>query len=180
MNISRGKKVYRPFPKDSDSELEESPTGLDHPDSLESPGTSHLRPLTRSSIKPRLLFANASETAETPLTAPVDFKVGKPGGFNTPMKKLIEPLTPPATKSTSKSAGQKVREDGHAQHNLAMDVDQTVLEPFPERKKKVSPFDGWARTKAGVGAPKGKKREAEESRRDDGDDGKRIRSGTRP
>lgn len=180
MIISRGKKIYRPFPKDSDSELEESPTGLDDHDLLEGAATSHLRPLTRSSIKPRLLFANAPETTEKSLAAPVDFKMGKPGGINTPKKKLVEPLTPPATKSTSKLAGQKVREDGNAQHHLAMDVDETVLEPFPERKKKVSPFDGWARTKPGVGAPKGKKREAEESMRDDGDDGKRIRSGTKP
>ena len=175
---SRGKKIYRPFPKDSDSEQEDTSLALDNqPHSFEDTAISRLRPLTRSSIKPRLLFPNASRTAVKPITVTESSTVEQSESVVTPVKKSFEPVTPPATRQKSNPDSEQVEGETRSKGKLAMDVDDTETNTIGERKKKVSPFDGWARTKPGFAAPKGKKREAEELKRDDGDDGKRIRSG---
>lgn len=68
----------------------------------------------------------------------------------TPVKQTIfSPATPPTTVHATRSSTKKVPE---------------AVEAIPYKGKKVSPFDGWARTKAGTSIAiggKGKKREAE-------------------
>ena len=83
-----------------------------------------------------------------------------------PVKQTVfSPHTPPTTGHATRSSTK----------NTALD--SSPLEPqepvdvalYERRAKKVSPFDGWARTKAGAAAGgKGKKREADLMDQSDG------------
>lgn len=127
--------------------------------------SSRVRPLTRSSIKPRLLFPTPKqrrereaptiedEEATTDLEEPHD-EAEEEEQVTTPVKQTIfSPATPPTTGHATRSA-KKNKTPEHVDHV-----------PFP-RGTKVSPFDGWARTKtsssgSGGRGGKGRKREAE-------------------
>lgn len=155
---SRGKKIFRKFPDD----------GLDPDKTLENSEieTSILRPLTRSSMKPRLLFptpqqrqeriaaAIEDEEAPTDIEDHHDHEMTEPEGepVVTPVKAIFsQAATPPATGHATRSSTKKVA------------AEPTEAMPYEGKSKKASPFDGWARTKAGVGlsAGKGKKRDGE-------------------
>ena len=161
--FSRGKKIYRKF----------------HTDSSEHNGTNNLangerespliRPLTRSSIKPRLLFPPRQigpiiddEEAPTDIEDPQDLEMTDredETDVKTPVKaSIFSPPTPPTTGHATRAAMRKA----------AYDLPSDPLEPveavsYERRGKKISPFDGWARTKAGTSGSggKGKKRGAE-------------------
>ena len=171
---SRGKKIFRKFPEDGgepddgeDSEVE----------------STNVRPLTRSSIKPRLLFPTQKQTREreaantedeeattdiedhndTPMSDPEEEQ-----HVTTPRKQTVfSPATPPTT--------------GHATRQATKRTPEELVKPIPYKGKKVSPFDGWARTKAGsangtAGGGKGRKREAEAMEKADGARGnKKVR-----
>ena len=182
---SRGKKVYRPFPQDSDSEREDSPIAVDANQSsiMNDPDTSHLRPLTRSSIKPRLLFPNARQKAERTapdatdeeaLTEIEDPTLADPKRIVTPVKKSFGPATPPTTGHATRSTTQKLEAEKSSPDNDM--ADDSVILPYP--RKKISPFDGWSRTKPGTSAHRGKKRDAEHIEIGE-ENAKRVRSGSR-
>lgn len=166
--LSRGKKIYRKFPNDSsehndtinleDSERESSST----------------RPLTRSSIKPRLLFPRKQpghertvptiddEEALTDIEDPQDHEMTDPEDEKemvTPLNaSAFSPPTPPTTGHATRAGTKK------AAFGSPPDPPEPVEAVAYERRgKKVSPFDGWARIKAGTsgGGGKGRKREAE-------------------
>ena len=182
---SRGKKVYKQFPQDSDSEREDSPTMCNPSRStMNDPDMSRLRPLTRASIKPRLLFPTTQEDVESTAAAladedaTTDFEEGishQPSKAVTPVKKSCGPATPPNTGHATRSFTQKLRDEAHSPQDQHM-ADTDSHEPNP--KKKISPFNGWSRTKPGVGAPKGRKRDAGEMGKSGVDEAKRLRSGT--
>ena len=168
--------MYRKFPQDSDSECEDEPA--------EDPETSNLRPLTRSSIKPRLLFPTAKQQAERSAAtiaaeeAPTDIEdhaMTHPEGIVTPVKKSFAPATPPTTGHATRSSTKKARDATLS----PLDMESDGVAMPTEKKKKVSPFDSWARTKAGAsGTGKGRKREGEAMERNEGAGGKRVRSFT--
>lgn len=181
---SRGKKVYRKFPHD----------GLE-PDDTNKFGDierefSTMRPLTRSSIKPRLLFPTKQqiqertastiddEEAPTDIEDPQDHEMTDPEDEKqvfTPVKASgFSPTTPPTTGHATRAATKKA----------ALVSPSDPPEPveafrYERREKKASPFDGWARMKfgtSGVGG-KGKKREGEAMEKTEGVAGsKKIRS----
>ena len=137
---SRGKKVYRKFPDDDDDMDEET------------------RPLTRSSIKPRLLFPTPQQqrereadniSDEEATTEVEEAQDDQDVEVTTPLKQTVfSPATPPTT--------------GHATRSATKKADD--VEPVPLPRKKISPFDGWARKKASTspgGGGKGRKRQAE-------------------
>jgi len=153
--VFRGKKQFRKF---SDNEEE---GGLDEDEGgLESAvDSTSRRPLTRSSIKPRLLFApkveeppvisKSDEEAETDIEDHVreSFKEDRP---STPME-LVEdapgtpeaprfaPASPPATARTTRYGSKK--------------LDATPMKgKGAARGGKRSPFEGWRRTKSGAAA----------------------------
>ena len=165
--FSRGKKVYRKFPN----------YGSEHNDTNNSEGGDgepSIHPLTRSSIKPRILFptkqqidertrcAVDDEEAPTDIEDPQDHEMTETEGENqitTPVKvPTVSPPTPPTTGHATRATARKV----------ALESPSNTPEPaeavlYARRGKKVSPFDGWARTKAGTSGVggKGKKREGE-------------------
>lgn len=177
-NLSRGKKIYRKFADD----LEPEDPVWDDADTETSP---RLRPLTRSSIKPRLLFPTSTQHNERSLAnkedeeAITDIEELPPlpndsemtdlapetedEPLVTPVKaSFVSPATPPATGHATRSATKRA--------NL-----QSSSPPVPETAdtakflehqqiKKLSPFDGWQRTKAtapGYASGKGRKRVGE-------------------
>ncbi|KAL9126559.1 MAG: hypothetical protein Q9217_004403 [Psora testacea] len=183
--VFRGKKMYRKFPQGSDSEPEVTPTAaiLDATN-INDPETSNFRPLTRSSIKPRLLFPTpqqhnerdaAALEAEEASTDIEDHHVAQPEKVVTPVKKSFTPATPPMTGHATRSTTKKARDATMS----PLGIEEAGIELPAEKRKKVSPFDGWARTKAGVEAGgKRRKREADEMERQEGlTGGKRARSG---
>ena len=160
---SRGKKIYRKFPNDSSEHNDTN--NLEHSERE----SSSIRPLTRSSIKPRLLFPPKQtapivddEEAPTDIENPQDHEMTDPEDktvVTTPIKaSIFSPPTPPTTGHATRATTKKTEFD------LPLDPPEPVEAVSYERRgKKVSPFDGWARTKVGTsgGGGKGKKREAE-------------------
>ena len=166
--FSRGKKIYRKFPND----------GSEHNDTNNIEDSerqySTIRPLTRSSIKPRLLFpskqqirertesAIEDEEAPTDIEDPQDSEMTNPEEekeATTPNKaSIFSPTTPPTTGHATRAATKKAALDSPSEPPEPVEA-----VPFERRGKKVSPFDGWARTKAGTSGTrgKGKKRDGE-------------------
>lgn len=155
MDYSRGKKVFRKFPKEDDAD-EEDDSELE---------TGNCRPLTRSSIKPRLLFPTAKQREEREAANTDDEEATtdveelhddvmtdrEEEQVTTPVKQTVfSPATPPTTVHATRSSTKKAPE---------------AVDPIPYQGKKASPFNGWARTKAGTSTSaaggKGKKRDAE-------------------
>ena len=163
LTTSRGKKVYRKFPNDSSEHNDTN--NFEHSERE----SSSIRPLTRSSIKPRLLFPpkqtapiSDDEEAPTDIENPQDHEMTDPEdktAVTTPIKaSIFSPPTPPATGHATRATTKKTAFDLHVHPPEPVEVIS-----YERRGKKVSPFDGWARTKAGTsgGGGKGKKREAE-------------------
>lgn len=173
--VFRGKKMYRKFPHDG---LEYSDTNNRGDSERES---STIRPLTRSSIKPRLLFPTKQqihertvstiddEEAPTDIEDPQDHELTDPEDekpITTPIKaSVFSPATPPTTGHATRAVTKKAALDSPPDRPEPV---QAV--PYERRGKKVSPFDGWARTKAGMSGSegKGKKREGEAMEKNEG------------
>lgn len=194
---SRGKKVFRHF-ADNDDDATEEPTSPEpnlHQRSLRrQAGAAAERRLTRSSIKPRLLFPNEdqirereppTEEEEVDEEALTDIEVPVPtprkSKTATPSKptpsRFSHLATPPSTKRTKRVVDR-------APDAAALDVVVEEPEEMPkspvERKagkvKNRSPFDDWPRSKSGP-FKAGKKRDAPESPEPAPGSSKRTRSG---
>lgn len=166
--FSRGKKIYRKFPNDGSEHNNTSNFG----DTERDPFATG--PLTRSSIKPRLLFPPKKQLHERTdpsiddEEAPTDIEDSRDHEMSdlehgsqvtTPVKNSIfSPTTPPTTGHATRAAIKK------AVFESPSDPPEPV-EAVPSEwpGKKISPFDGWARTKAVTngGGSKGKKRDGE-------------------
>ncbi|KAI1494954.1 hypothetical protein F5X96DRAFT_422301 [Biscogniauxia mediterranea] len=162
--VFRGKKFFRKF-----SDLHE---GSSEPlDDDEAETTSH-RPVTRSSVKPRLLFpraakSNAVETTTTTtiedeeadtdiedhvfntthddhLEAPETPVKAAPEKVDTPEAPRFGPTSPPSTVRATRSTTKLLAEES----------------PMKKMGKPRSPFDGWRRSKSRA-EPHGQKREGE-------------------
>lgn len=150
---SRGKKFFREFSKSDGTEAEEQETsdgGVEH---------ELTRPLTRSTVKPRLLFPRrqpAEPEDDEALTDVEDTCVAfEPTNPQTPKKVYstptkmpgapkYAPVSPPDTKRTTRSTN-KLAPDG------------TLLKSTSGRQ---SPFDAWPRTKE-LKSPSASKRHGE-------------------
>ncbi|MCJ1391325.1 hypothetical protein MMC18_004188 [Xylographa bjoerkii] len=186
--VFRGKKIYRKFevdPDDHESDDMAVPTGQ---------GSTGHRPLTRSSIKPRLLFPTklqpdtehldisiTDEEAVTDIEDPhahdSDMTELAPEveeeALVTPIKPSFTPTSPPSTARATRASTKKA----------ALDSSPTGPEPVDAKPRFVvkhgrtaSPFDNWRRTKASAaGGGKGRKREGESLERG-ADESKRAKS----
>ena len=144
---------------------------------------SSLRPLTRSSLKPKLLFPStktkseqitAAVTDEEALTELEDQVQSRSDQIVTPIRSSFEPVSPPTTGHVTRSTTQQSQTNAPAEGNVS-----EAAEPPPLRRKKVSPFDSWQRTKASRSASRGKKRDADEMETIAAEEGgKRLRTST--
>ena len=169
---SRGKKIFRRF---SDPEDERSSSAATETSDV--PGQRSLRrqagaaahrPLTRSAIKPRLLFPSEDQLIEREqglddvdeeaLTdiempnapSPVKQK-GKVHELQTPTKTRFRLSTPPTTGHATRSVTKKATPapgtpiyDSEAEL-MSVGTDET----YPAKRSAKSPFDTWQRTKHG-------------------------------
>ncbi|KAI9874622.1 MAG: hypothetical protein M1830_009545 [Pleopsidium flavum] len=164
--VFRGKKVFRKFEDDAD-EWDES--------EITAASTSpRLRPFTRSSIKPRLLFETeeqrqartakavlVDEEAITDIEEQVevgDSEMTDVAGDTdaeslvTPSKDTFTPASPPASGRVTRKSVKEAPAPEPVQY----------VRTGTKSVKKISPFDSWQRSKSGVGlVGKGKKREGD-------------------
>ena len=171
---SRGKKIYRKFEADPDNHESD-----DMAVTTAQGSTGH-RPLTRSSIKPRLLFPitpkpemEQPETGITDEEAVTDIEdphahdsdmtelapETEEEALVTPVKPSFTPTSPPSTSRATRASTKKAA------------LDSSPMGPEPAEAKPrfvvkhgrtASPFDSWRRTKASAASGgKGKKREGE-------------------
>ncbi|KAE8353309.1 hypothetical protein BDV28DRAFT_133364 [Aspergillus coremiiformis] len=181
--VFRGKKIFRKFadPVDSDVDEDDDDLGLlaARPDLLDEDITTRVRPLTRSSIKPRVLFPTANDRApqsnhvsDVDEEAATDIEdhalvldVEKNADHPVDIEMKQRPVTPPPNAvETPHSPGATIRSlRPRAKRD---DVEHGKTPTVPETKKKrVSPFDGWLRKKqtAAPTGSKAKKRDAAET-----------------
>ncbi|KAI6082095.1 hypothetical protein F4821DRAFT_14143 [Hypoxylon rubiginosum] len=171
--VFRGKKIFRKFSTGEEEEAESTSQAED--EDIESEfGTAasrkRLRPVTRSSIKPRLLFppkkdkqpANTAAEYDEDEEAATDIEEHVLGDVEedqmeepvTPRKTVAEkPSTPVAPKFALSSPPTTVRT---TRTTSRVHLDDTPIKP----PKSHSPFDGWRRSKSRTG-PHGQKREGE-------------------
>ena len=147
-----------------------------------------LRPFTRSSIKPRLLFPSTAKADLADEEAVTDIEGQGPAGDSemtdmaadteeevlvTPTKNTFTPASPPASGyATRRSTNKPTAPAPEPVEYLLVDTRAT---------KKVSPFDNWQRGKAEAGSTgkgKGKKREGDVMERNIGSISKRVKSDT--
>lgn len=188
--VFRGKKVFRKFAADLEDDYDSIPgteTELDAETS-----SPKLRPFTRSSIKPRLLFPTDAQRQERSHAAVEDEEAvtdieelpplpndsemtdlapdTEEEALVTPVKEsFTAPTTPPTIGHATRAATRK------AKLNISPPEPAEGIGPFERTAGRASPFNAWQRTKATTsGAGKGRKREAGVLERDDG--GKRARA----
>lgn len=173
--------MFRKFAVDPDDDYDSIPENDSELNA--EPSSPKLRPFTRSSIKPRLLFRSHATVEEEEAITDIEELPPLPNDSEmtdlapeteeealvTPVKdSFTAPTTPPTTGHATRAATRKAKLDssppdpaeGHGQ--------------FGSTVRRASPFGAWQRTKTSAsGAGKGKKREADVLEKNDG--GKRVR-----
>ncbi|KAL8995291.1 MAG: hypothetical protein Q9169_004935 [Polycauliona sp. 2 TL-2023] len=172
--VFRGKKMYRRFTPDPDN-----PNQSSEETEIGGSTSPRLRPFTRSSVKPRLLFPTEKQRRERELAeeeALTEIEDDDPMGKKekkpiTPIKQsFAAPATPPTTGHATRSATKIAAIHNGANFPFGLSAPEVAIEGLPssgERRprKKTSPFDNWQRTKSGSsssGHGKGKKRGVEQ------------------
>ncbi len=174
ISLSRGRKTFRKFKPETE---DDDPTDLgllaSRPDLFDGSTIPRVRPLTRSSIKPRLLFPNAAQLAARESTADALSKrdtINKQDAI--PEEVAAEPsnagainleyppVTPPSrtivsTPSSPRVTGRSLRSQIK---KIESESEVTPSGPDAKAEKRISPFDGWLRTKSQSTPSKTKKR----------------------
>ncbi|ODH38617.1 hypothetical protein ACO22_02253 [Paracoccidioides brasiliensis] len=168
--VFRGKKTFRKFDSDTEEDDDETDQGLlaCRPDLLAEGGLPRVRPLTRSSIKPRLLFPTAPQRGTTPsLKSDHSQKAAGPvekceadehdeSRSNSDLPHASSkgvPITPPSkttvsTPSTSLTSGRSLR--SHIKEGQVALGSDTPSQTSNGTVTRVSPFARWTRTKSQV------------------------------
>ena len=182
MFSSRGKKIFRRFQEpDRDGEEEDNAsTGLSGTSEQRrlkrQAGAAAQRPLTRSAIKPRLLFPSEEQqrerergTDDVDEEAVTDIEMGNveitangtTEDLTTPVKDrfIHKPATPPSTtratrmKKAPTSAPEEsmtpIPEAEDEPEPMSVGTDESFASNMGGRGKGRSPFDSWTRTKCG-------------------------------
>lgn len=144
------------------------------PDLIDDSLTTNIRPLTRSSIKPRVLFPTAHKTEPPVVEEEEATDVEDNTASNEPAVNIVhqgadaqkEAITPEihSTATTPASPGATVRSLRSRNKHIAQDATPTASSS--KKEKRISPFNGWMRKKQQTPSPNGlasasKKREAD-------------------
>lgn len=175
---SRGKKIFRPFSSRSPDNTQPESAEIEQASLKRKAGASTHRPITRSLVKPRLLWPSEEQVAEkeareaarnkdeeadtdieeehAPLAVPQLAK-----DLITPAKKVsaqaAQIMTPPSSHRATRSASKKLSFLSNFDtipelHEPATPASPAAT-PMPQQKapaKKYSPFESWQRTKPTV------------------------------
>ncbi|KAL4896931.1 hypothetical protein BDV59DRAFT_82011 [Aspergillus ambiguus] len=179
--VFRGKKMFRKFtdPVESDAEDDDDDLGLlsARPDLLDSSVLTNARPLTRSSIRPRVLFPSINERTPEPQINHPDEEEEAATDIeehvlpddtaededNVPDIEMQQrPVTPPQNSAveTPASPGATIRS---LRPRTKKDITEQTPTASEVKRKRISPFAGWLRKKetpAAAGS-KARKRDAE-------------------
>ncbi|PYI34074.1 hypothetical protein BP00DRAFT_337403 [Aspergillus indologenus CBS 114.80] len=182
--VFRGKKMFRKFTDDVDScgeDEDDDDLGLlaARPDLIDESVAAKLRPLTRSSIKPRVLFRSAASDAQQDGTGEadeeaatdiedhlLDVEAEETDNTDLDLDMLQRCVTPPlrTTVASPSSPGGTERSLRSRIKRDSKEKSETPSTSGSETKRKrVSPFDGWLRSKQAppVVGTKAKKRDAD-------------------
>ncbi|OJD18085.1 hypothetical protein AJ78_01857 [Emergomyces pasteurianus Ep9510] len=164
--VFRGKKIFRKFDSDTEED-DQTDRGLlsSRPDLLEGASVPNVRPLTRSSIKPRLLFPNASrrvkargcsrfgdaekptnpeEICEIDVQDQINPNPDRPHPNNEGVPATPPPKTTLSTPSTPLTGGRSLR--SHTKEGR--DDIGSPSKHSSVTAIRVSPFDRWTRIKS--------------------------------
>ncbi len=170
----------------------------DHEESASGSSSRPRCPMTRSSIKPRLLWpteeqrkAREPKIDEVDEEALTDIEGAQPVSANgeadqslgapeagdrrvTPTMRSFTPASPPASGRATRASTRK----GAMDSSPLGPESEELTSRAPKRVKNNSPFDGWQRIKPGaVTTKKGRKREGEVLERNEGMTSKRAKAG---
>nr|POF03983.1 hypothetical protein CFP56_21739 [Quercus suber] len=156
--VFRGKKIFRRFGNADETNESSSGSELGQRSLKRQAGVTAQRPLTRSTVKPRLLFPSEEQLQqrtlaadqvdeeavtdiEMPNVAPVQGLEHNVAGFASDNR-----LTPPPTNLNKRSVSKKT--PMHSTPILEASPQSDAMDAtFP--KKSSNPFDAWPRTKSG-------------------------------
>nr|UBX54541.1 hypothetical protein [Aspergillus sp.] len=195
--VFRGKKMFRRFTDAAESDAEDDDDDLGllsaRPDLLDSSVLTDTRPLTRSSIKPRVLFPTNNERTPEPQSndpdeeeAATDIEdhmlpdeVAEESEDRVPDIEMQQrPVTPPQNSAieTPGSPGATIRS---LRPRTKRDVSERTPTASESKRKRISPFAGWLRKKEtpAVTGSKARKRDAEAEGSPGGPATKRTRGG---
>ena len=171
---SRGKKIFRKFQDTDEERASSAATDLSDAPSQRrlkrQAGVAAQRPLTRSGIKPRLLFPSEEQLAEReadsddideealtdiemPIASSSEKHNANAADLQTPAKQRFLLDTPPPTSRTTRSmdkqptAAPETPVVSEEANSTSFSIENS-LSGLPKRKTK-SPFESWPRTKAG-------------------------------
>ena len=176
MPTSRGKKIFRRF--DNADEDDVPSVGTEVSGTAEQRRLKHQagpaaqRPLTRSAIKPRLLFRPEEQLLEREQSADdIDEEavtdIEMPNASISPVKSTpavnrCKPVSPPSTHHTKRGKKKAPAsespnaptpipgEDSELTSSAGVDDSFTSTASFVGKRKTRSPFDTWQRTKTGM------------------------------
>lgn len=181
--------MFRKFNEPVESDGEEEDDGdlgllAARPDLVES-SLSDVRPLTRSSIKPRVLFPSAAKagTPQQDLPSDVDEEAATDiEDHAKDMDDAAEQTADPSESATTvapTSPGTSRSLRPRAAKREGVDQHETTPTTVQPARKRISPFDAWQRKKPAPAASgsKTKKREAEAVGSPGGPSTKRVRGG---
>ncbi|KAI1473062.1 uncharacterized protein F4812DRAFT_411414 [Daldinia caldariorum] len=165
--VFRGKRIFRKFSaiEDLDSDEAESESGEAELNGAES--RERLRPLTRSSIKPRLLFPTKGKNVAKPTTddeeAATDIEDHVFKDVDKDVEEEEKEIEVPATPTTkvTKKPGTPVSPPSTVRTRRTTFHAKADVSPLKVTKSRSSPFDGWRRSKSRATA-QGQKREGDE------------------
>nr|POF13228.1 hypothetical protein CFP56_10375 [Quercus suber] len=179
--VFRGKKIFRRFGDAEEANESSSGSELGQRSLKRKAGVTAQRPLTRSTVKPRLLFPSADQLQqrmlaadqadeeavtdiEMPNAAPAESHHDVAAAAAAPSG---DRFTPPPTNRSKRSSSKKT-----PMHATPIYEDSTTTDAmeatFP--KKSANPFDAWPRTKSG-------RKRAGDAPGEGSGSGKRTRSG---
>lgn len=158
---SRGKKLFRKFSNEPDEEADSDDLGLlaARPDLVDDSVDLHVRPLTRSSIKPRTLFEdfkkskNAVQEHNSSLTdeeAATDIEEHEdeldPRAESDTDPSHLTPIAKSNVATPTSPRGTSRETRSQASRHLHQD-DTPSYPPGTHKGKRISPFNGWMRKK---------------------------------
>ncbi|KAL3962565.1 hypothetical protein ACCO45_004088 [Purpureocillium lilacinum] len=155
--VFRGKKFFRKFAENESAEAEEEEgeaSGADVELEL-------TRPLTRSSVKPRLLFPskktdeNDVEDEEAVTDVEDMFMSDEPAVPQTPQKSSAVPAKTPEAPKYAPVSPPDTRRTTRSTNKLAPET------PMKKKSGRRSPFDAWPRTKEAASSSSAPKRQGE-------------------
>ncbi|KAJ5674001.1 hypothetical protein N7462_009440 [Penicillium macrosclerotiorum] len=151
--IFRGKKVYNKFEEEEDDGDDEMGLFAARPDLLDDSDDllSSVQPLSRNSIKPRVLFPSQKPQDQDQSVheeeAATDDEDGYEADPQSPLADSKSPVFTPQSPEFPRAPGATRLLRSNARFGSQLDLTPTVSASSDAKRKRISPFDQWLRKK---------------------------------